>query len=128
MYVARMAYLVYALIQYAIRRALPEGEKLEIEGRKTAKPTAQAVLDVMAHVGVYRVTVPGQGVRRVLLSRSARAMRILELLGVDAEAFVAVLSSPRLLRPEPEKSPHATKGVLSTGLDGPVCASYDQWK
>lgn len=31
-YVMLMAYLVYALVQRAIRRALPEGEKLEVEG------------------------------------------------------------------------------------------------
>jgi len=85
-----MAYLVYALVQRAIRRALPEGEQLEVEGRKTVRPTAQTVLDVIAHAKVLHVLVPGQRMRRIFLTPSAKIRRIMELLEIPADAFLTL--------------------------------------
>jgi len=45
------AYPVAALEQKVVRDAFPEGGKLEIEGRKTDRPTARAVADVVATAG-----------------------------------------------------------------------------
>lgn len=89
-YVMLMAYLVYALVQRAIRRALPEGEKLEVEGRKTDRPTGQTVLDVIAHAKVLHVVVPGERVRRVFLTPSTKIRRIMELLRIPADAFLTL--------------------------------------
>ena len=86
-YVALMAYLVYALVQRAIRSALPEGETLEIEGRKTDRPTAQAVFDVMRNAKVLHVQLPDHGRRRVLLTPSARITRVLQLLRIPVDAL-----------------------------------------
>ena len=63
--IALMAYLVYALVQRAIRMALPEGDTLEIEGRKTERPTAQAVFDVVREANILHVQLPGHAFRRV---------------------------------------------------------------
>ena len=87
-YVALMAYLVYALVQRAIRSALPAGEVLEIEGRKTDRPTAQAVFDVVRNAKVLHVQLPDHGRRRVLLTPSAKITRILQLLRVPVDALV----------------------------------------
>ena len=89
-YVMLMAYLVYALVQRAIRNALPEGELLAVEGRKTDHPTAQAVFDVIAHAKVLHVKFPGQSLARIFLTPSAKAARILELLRIPADAFITV--------------------------------------
>ena len=89
-YVMLMAYLVYALVQRAIRNALPDGELLAVEGRKTEHPTAQAVFDVIAHAKVLHVKFPGQPLARVFLTPSAKAARIMELLGIPADAFITV--------------------------------------
>jgi len=89
-YVMVMAYLVYALVQRAIRRALPEGEQLEVEGRNTVRPTAQTVLDVIAHAKVLHVLVPGQRMRRIFLTPSAKIRRIMELLEIPADAFLTL--------------------------------------
>lgn len=86
-YVTLMAYLVYALVQRAIRSALPEGETLEIEGRKTDRPTAQAVFDVIRNAKVLHVQLPDHGRRRVLLTPSARITRVLQLLRIPVDAL-----------------------------------------
>lgn len=86
-YVVLMAYLVYALVQRAIRRALPASEKLKVEGRKTDRPTAQVVLDVIAHAKVLHVLVPGERCRRIFLVPSTKIRRIMELLEIPADAF-----------------------------------------
>ena len=85
-----MAYLVYALVQRAIRRPLSEGEKLEVEGRKTERPTAQTVLDVIAHAKVLHVLIPGQRLRRIFLAPSAKIRRIMELLQIPVDAFLTL--------------------------------------
>ncbi len=89
-YVMLMAYLVYALVQRAVRSALPPGEKLEVEGRKTDRPTAQVVLDVIAHAKVLHVQVPGERLRRILLAPSPKIRRIMELLEIPADAFLTL--------------------------------------
>ncbi len=89
-YVMLMAYLVYALVQRAVRRALPEGEKLEVEGRKTDRPTAQTVLDVIAHAKVLHVLVSGERLRRIFLAPTAKIRRIMELLEIPADAFLTL--------------------------------------
>ena len=89
-YVMLMAYLVYALIQRAIRKALPDGELLEIEGRKTGAPTAQAVLDVIARAQVLHVRLPGRPTKRIFLTPSYKLRRIMQLLGIPADAFLTV--------------------------------------
>ncbi len=89
-YVALMAYLVYALVQRAIRQALPEGDTLEILGRKTDRPTAQAVFDVMRGAKVLHVKFPTYPVKRLLLTPSERINRILMLLRIPVDALLAV--------------------------------------
>ncbi len=89
-YVALMAYLVYALVQRAIRLALPDGEALAIEGRKTDRPTAQAVFNVVRKAKVLHVKLPGYPIKRILLTPSAKIARILQILRVPVDAFVTV--------------------------------------
>jgi transposase len=89
-YVALMAYLISALVQRAIRQALPEGEVLQVESRKTLHPTAQAVFDVVRNAKVLHVKLPGYPLKRILLTPSARITHILELLRVPVDAFVTV--------------------------------------
>lgn len=89
-YVALMAYLVYALVQRAIRQALPEGDTLEILGRKTDRPTAQAVFDVMRGAKVLHIKFPAHPVKRLLLTPSERIARILVLLRIPVDALVTV--------------------------------------
>lgn len=89
-YVTLMAYLVYALVQRAIRLALPEGEALQIEGRQTEHPTAQAVFDVVRKAKVLHVKLAGYPLRRVLLAPSAKIARILQLLRIPVDALITV--------------------------------------
>ena len=89
-YVALMAYLVYALVQRAIRQALPEGDTLEILGRKTDRPTAQAVFDVMQGAKVLHIKFPAYPVKRILLTTSERINRILLLLRIPVDALITV--------------------------------------
>ena len=89
-YVALMAYLVYALVQRAIRQALPEGDTLEILGRKTDRPTAQAVFDVMQAAKVLHLKFPAYPVKRILLTTSERINRILILLRIPVDALITV--------------------------------------
>jgi len=70
--------------------SLPEGESLDVEGRKTKRPTAQAVFDVIAYAKVLHVNFPGQSLARVFLTPSAKATRIMELLRIPADAFITV--------------------------------------
>ncbi|MCL6597106.1 MAG: IS1634 family transposase, partial [Firmicutes bacterium] len=65
-YVALIAYLVYALIQHAVRAAMEPGEKLEVEGRKTDRPTGTAVLDMLRHIRVVHLHLKNGMRRRIL--------------------------------------------------------------
>lgn len=58
-YVALIAYLVHALIQHAVRSAMEEGERLQVEGRKTDRPTGTAVVDMLRHIRVVHVHLKG---------------------------------------------------------------------
>jgi transposase len=89
-YVVLIAYLVYALIQRAVREALPEGEELQVEGRKTDSPTGEAIIDMLRHISVFRVRVPGHPLRRVLHAPDPDVLRILRLLDVPEDAFCLV--------------------------------------
>ena len=72
------------------RMALPEGDTLEIEGRKTERPTAQAVFDVVREAKILHVQLPGHAFRRVLLTPSAKITRILQLLRIPVDALITV--------------------------------------
>jgi transposase len=89
-YVTLMAYLVYALIQRAVRQALPEQDELQVEGRRTKHPTGQAVLDMLTHIAVLKVRMPEHRTYRVLLTPAEDVQRILDLLRIHADAFIQV--------------------------------------
>lgn len=93
-YVALIAYLVHALIQHAVRSAMEEGERLQVEGRKTDRPTGTAVVDMLRHIRVVHVHLKGGARRRILQTVKPAEARILALLGVDADLFVSVTPLP----------------------------------
>ena len=63
---------------------------LEIEGRKTERPSAQAVFDVVRQAKILHVQLPGHAFRRVLLTPYAKITPILQLLGISVDALVTV--------------------------------------
>lgn len=89
-YVMLMAYLVAALMQKLVRDALPAGEKLQIDGRKTDRPTAQTVIDVVSHATVIIFRPPGQRPRRLYVTDDPAINRIMQLLRIPADAFLTV--------------------------------------
>lgn len=93
-YVALIAYLVYALIQHAARTAMRPGEKVQVEGRKTDRPTGTAVLDMLRHIRVVHIYLKTGEHRRILQTIRPDEARILALLDIDADLFVAVPSAP----------------------------------
>ena len=60
------AYLVCALIQHAARTAMRPGEKVQVEGRKTNRPTGTAVLDMLRHTPLVHVYLHTGEHRRML--------------------------------------------------------------
>jgi len=93
-YVVLIAYLVYALIQHVVRAAMEDGEKLEVEGRKTDRPTGTAVLDMLRHIRVVHLHLKNGMQRRILQTIKPAEARILALLNIDADLFVAVKPLP----------------------------------
>lgn len=89
-YVMLMAYLVAALVQKVVRDNLPKGEKLAVEGRKTDTPTAQNVLDMVAHAQVLIFRPPGERPQRLYVTTDPRVQRILDLLRIPADALLVV--------------------------------------
>lgn len=85
-----MAYLVAALVQKVVRDNLAKGEKLTVEGRKTANPTAQTVLDMVAHAQVLIFRPPGERPQRLYVTTDPRVQRILDLLRIPADALLMV--------------------------------------
>lgn len=93
-YVALIAYLVYALIQHAVRAAMDAGEQLQVEGRRTDRPTGTAVLDMLRHIRVVHLHLKNGMRRRILQTVKPAEARILSLLDIDADLFVAVRPLP----------------------------------
>jgi len=93
-YVALIAYLVHALIQHAVRAAMDNGERLQVEGRQTDRPTGTAVVDMLRHIRVVHLYLKNGVRRRILQTIKPAEARILALLEIDADLFVAVKPLP----------------------------------
>lgn len=93
-YVTLIAYLVYALIQHAVRAAMDKDERLQVEGRQTDRPTGTAVIDMLRHVRVVHLYLKSGIRRRILQTIKPAEARILALLNIDADLFVAVKPLP----------------------------------
>lgn len=89
-YVMLMAYLVAALVQKVVRDNLPKGEKLAVEGWKTATPTAQTVLDMVSHAQVLIFRPPGERPQRLYVTTDPRVHSIFDLLRIPADALLVV--------------------------------------
>ncbi|SDJ14897.1 hypothetical protein SAMN04488123_11716 [Natribacillus halophilus] len=96
-YVMMMGMMIYALFEYLIRQSMEtEDEPLNLMGgggRRSLRPTGEAVLELLDTVDIVHMEIGGQRRRLFPDNQEPQLDRILGLLGMDRSVYTTPITS-----------------------------------